>query len=85
MDVHHLPPNKCLYLEKKGEILQLILDKYAPHLKPNIDYKPIPPDEVKRTAVYKINIEDWTGKQLLDDGDSINPFYYEHMPVIKHE
>ena len=71
--------------EKTGEILQLILDKYAPHLKPNVDYKPIPLEEIKRTAVYKIKIEDWTGKQLVDDGESINPFYYEHMPVIRHE
>ncbi len=65
--------------EKKGEILQLIMDKYAPHLKPKIDYKQIPPEEVKRTAIHKIKIEDWTGKQLKDDGDCINSFYYEEM------
>jgi len=43
--------------------LQLLLDKYFPHLQPNVHYKPITPADLKRTAVYRIDIEMWSGKQ----------------------
>ena len=49
--------------------LQLLLDKYAPHLKPGQDYRPPVPEELKRTAVFRINIEQWSGKkkEVADD------------------
>jgi uncharacterized protein len=43
--------------------LQLLLDKYAPHLTPGQDYRPPVPEELKRTAVYRLNIEQWSGKK----------------------
>ncbi|RMH18552.1 MAG: hypothetical protein D6701_06170, partial [Gemmatimonadetes bacterium] len=43
--------------------LQKLLDKYAPHLRPGRDYRPIAPEELKRTAVYRIDIEAWSGKE----------------------
>lgn len=43
--------------------LQLLLDKYAPHLRPGRDYRPITDDELKRTAVYRIDITEWSGKK----------------------
>ena len=43
--------------------LQAILDKYAPHLTPGEDYRPTTDDELKRTAVFRIDIETWSGKQ----------------------
>jgi nitroimidazol reductase NimA-like FMN-containing flavoprotein (pyridoxamine 5'-phosphate oxidase superfamily) len=71
--------------EKETErLLQGLMDKYAPHLKPNQDYTPAQPEDIKRTLVCKINIEDWTGKQLTDDGETIDPYYYPHLPVIRH-
>ncbi len=65
-------------------LLQGLMDKYAPHLKPNQDYIPAQPEDIKRTLVCKINIEDWTGKQITDDKETIAPYYYPHMPVIQH-
>jgi nitroimidazol reductase NimA-like FMN-containing flavoprotein (pyridoxamine 5'-phosphate oxidase superfamily) len=65
-------------------VLQCIMDKYAPHLKPDVDYIPAQPEDIDRTLVAKITIEDWTGKQQKDDGESINPYYYDPMPVIRH-
>lgn len=71
--------------EKETEgLLQGLMDKYAPHLKPNQDYIPAQPEDIKRTLVIKINIEDWTGKHLTGDEESIAPFYYPHLPVIRH-
>jgi len=43
--------------------LQAILDKYAPHLKPGEDYRPTTDEELRRTAVFRIDIETWSGKQ----------------------
>lgn len=43
--------------------LQLLLDKYAPHLRPGQDYRPITDGELKRTAVYRIDITEWSGKK----------------------
>ncbi len=43
--------------------LQLLLDKYAPHLRPGEDYRPITDGELKRTAVYRIDITEWSGKK----------------------
>ena len=50
-------------------VLQLLLDKYAPHLRPGKDYENITDEEMKRTAVFKVNIEAWSGKkkQVADD------------------
>jgi len=51
-------------------ILTVLLDlmlKYFPHHKPGVDY-PLPePDELKRTAVYAVHIEEWTAKKLEED------------------
>lgn len=43
--------------------LQALLDKYAPHLRPGEDYRATTDDELKQTAVYRIDIEAWSGKQ----------------------
>lgn len=43
--------------------LQLLLDKYAPHLRPDVDYRSITPQELKRTAVFRVDIDEWSGKK----------------------
>jgi len=43
--------------------LQLVLDKYFPHLKSGEDYRPIVPEELNITLVYRLDIESWSGKQ----------------------
>jgi len=43
--------------------LQLILDKYFPHLRPSEDYEPATDADLKVTAVYRIDIESWSGKE----------------------
>lgn len=51
--------------EEKRRALQLILDKYAPHLRPGRDYRPMTEDELGRTAVHRVDIEAWTGKEKV--------------------
>jgi len=43
--------------------LQMLLDKYFPHLQPGKDYRPMTSEEVARTTVFRIQIEHWSGKK----------------------
>lgn len=43
--------------------LQMLLDRYFTHLQPGRDYRPIIPAELALTAVYKLDIEEWSGKR----------------------
>lgn len=62
--------------------LQLLLNKYCPHLKPGEDYHRITPDELVRTAVFRIEIENWSGKRKEAEPDFPGAFWYEeHTPV----
>lgn len=61
--------------------LQLLLDKYAPHLRPGRDYRGITADELKRTAVYRIDIAEWAGKRKEAPPDFPGAFRYEETPT----
>lgn len=56
--------------------LQLLLDKYFPHLQPGRDYRPIAPEELARTSVYRITIDSWSGKRKEVGADFPGAFWY---------
>ena len=56
--------------------LQLLLDKYFPHLRTGEDYQPIVAEELARTSVYRIDIEEWSGKRKVAAEDFPGAFYY---------
>ena len=56
--------------------LQLLLDKYFPHLRPGDDYRPARAVELKRTAVYRISIAAWSGKRKQVAADFPGAFNY---------
>lgn len=60
--------------------LQAILDKYAPHLRPGRDYRPITPEELDRTTVYRVDIDAWSGKQKVVAEDFPGAFRYGEGP-----
>jgi nitroimidazol reductase NimA-like FMN-containing flavoprotein (pyridoxamine 5'-phosphate oxidase superfamily) len=60
--------------------LQLLLDKYFPHLRPGEDYRPITPKELRPTTVYRIAIEQWSGKQKKAEADFPGAFFYGEPP-----
>ena len=64
---------------KRG--LQLILDKYFPHLQPEVDYQPVSAADLKRTAVFRIDIEEWSGKQKVVGPDFPGAFIYPDFPT----
>lgn len=56
--------------------LQLLLDKYFPHLRPDEHYRPIAAEELARTAVYRIRITEWSGKKKEVAADFPGAFRY---------
>lgn len=52
---------------EKRHGLELLMEKYAPHLVPGPDFRPITEDELRRTAVHRIGIESWSGKEKSAD------------------
>ncbi len=59
--------------------LQLLLNKYAPHLTPGQDYRPPVPEELKRTAVYRIHIDKWSGKKKEVAPDFPGAYLYSEV------
>lgn len=56
--------------------LQTLLDKYFPHLHPGQDYRPITQGELEATAVYRLEIEEWSGKRKAVAEDFPGAFRY---------
>jgi hypothetical protein len=69
----------CLLVEDLAmiEALQMIMDKYAPHLHPGVDYPAITPDELHGTAVLRIEILGWSGKREQVPADFPGAYEYK--------
>jgi nitroimidazol reductase NimA-like FMN-containing flavoprotein (pyridoxamine 5'-phosphate oxidase superfamily) len=53
--------------------LQGLLDKYFPDLRPGVHYRPIIEEELRRTSVYAVEIDTWSGKQKPTPEPSADP------------
>ena len=72
---------RCTVVEDEDEAyrgLQLLMDKYAPQLKPDRDYRPASREDLVRTSVYRIDIEAWSGKMNQQAADFPAAYWYEH-------
>lgn len=56
--------------------LQMLLDKYFPHLEQGKHYRSITESELKQTSVFKISIEEWSGKKKSERCDYPGAFRY---------
>lgn len=56
--------------------LNLLLEKYFPHLTPEADYKPITAESLNNTAVMRIDIDCWSGKATKEREDYPGAFNY---------
>ncbi len=45
--------------------LRLLLEKYFPELQYGEDYEPVSPEGLARTAVYRLDIDSWSGKRNM--------------------
>lgn len=59
--------------------LQLLCSKYFPHLEPGVDYETITDDDLKVTAVLRIDIESWSGKEKKAPDDFPGAFYFRDI------
>ncbi len=49
--------------DEKQEALYGLIQKYFPEMRAGHEYRPITQKELKRTSVYEIQIESWSGKE----------------------
>lgn len=73
-------------VEETGEalrILQRIMDKYAPQAKPGTDYRPPGEVDLKRTGVFRIDIDDWSGKKKEAAADFPGAYAFIYPPVLE--
>lgn len=68
--------------ETAKNLLQLLMDKYAPHLKAGEDYRPPVDVEMPRTSVFRIAIEDWSAKKKEVEPDFPNAYFYTEQPIL---
>lgn len=66
--------------EEARRALQMLLDKYFPHLRPGDHYSPASRDELDVTAVFRIRIEQWSGKQKREATSFPGAFPYGNPP-----
>ncbi|MGD2153821.1 MAG: pyridoxamine 5'-phosphate oxidase family protein [Gemmatimonadales bacterium] len=63
--------------EEKRRALQLLMDKYAPQLKPERDYRPPDQEELDRTSVLRVEIASWSAKKNEKAADFPGAYRYE--------
>ena len=67
-------------VEQARHALQLICDKYFPHLEPGKDYEPTTEDDLRVTAVIRFDIEQWSGKEKRESDDFPGAFRFGEQP-----
>jgi nitroimidazol reductase NimA-like FMN-containing flavoprotein (pyridoxamine 5'-phosphate oxidase superfamily) len=67
--------------DEQTRALQALLDRYAPHLEAGRDYRPPVPEELERTAVYRVDIETWSGKEKTAPPDFPGAFPVPEPPL----
>lgn len=65
--------------EEAESALVLFMEKYAPHLKAGVDYRPLMPEEIRRTAVLRLDIEGWSGKEKTEPPDFPGAYRFEDV------
>lgn len=62
---------------EKSHALQILLDKYAPHLKRERDYRSANQEELDRTSVLRVDIDRWSAKKKEVEADFPGAFWYD--------
>jgi hypothetical protein len=63
--------------QQAATALYNLLHKYAPRLQPARDYRPIVPGKLVRSSVYRLAIEEWSGKQKAVPENFPGAYTYE--------
>lgn len=57
--------------------LSKLVNKYFSKLEPEVDYTPARKEVTRVTAVYRVDIISWSGKENIKDDDFPGAFYFE--------
>ncbi|HUH97200.1 MAG TPA: pyridoxamine 5'-phosphate oxidase family protein [Anaerolineales bacterium] len=72
---------------EKRRVLHQLIGKYFGELRPGADYRPATDQELKRTSVYEIKIESWSGKdhwrEKADQSDEWPPLADRWLAAYK--
>ena len=63
--------------------LQQLLDKYFADLRPGKDYRAITDDELERTSVFRVDIDEWVGKRKSVEQDFPGAREYSAKSVLR--
>lgn len=66
-------------LDEKRDALELLMEKYAPHLQPGEDYDPMTEGHLKRTAVVAVDVDRWSAKRNVAADDFEGAYEYEDV------
>ncbi|MBW4437958.1 MAG: pyridoxamine 5'-phosphate oxidase family protein [Pleurocapsa minor GSE-CHR-MK-17-07R] len=69
--------------DEQVHALQILLDRYFPHLQPGRDYRGIIDEELTRTSVFRIDISEWSGKRKKIDGPFAGAFEYPYSGSVE--
>jgi nitroimidazol reductase NimA-like FMN-containing flavoprotein (pyridoxamine 5'-phosphate oxidase superfamily) len=59
--------------------LTLLMEKYAPHLQPGVDYQGVTAEDVVRTTVLRVDIRAWSGKAKEVEGEVPGAYRFEEL------
>jgi hypothetical protein len=65
--------------EESRHGLVLLMEKYAPHLEAGRDYRPMSPEEVARTGVFRVDILAWSGKAKRAPADAPGAYWLKDV------
>jgi len=68
-----------------GRALQALLDKYRPDLVPGKDYQAIASEELDRTSVYRITIDEWSAKRKVVPREFVGARPYAQPTMLATE
>lgn len=69
-------------IDEVHRALQLLLDKYAPHMCPGQDYEPITVEEIRHTRLLRIQIDSWCGRKNEALADFPRAYHYIDQPML---
>lgn len=62
--------------------MELVLGKYAPHLRAGEDYRPIRDEDLARTTVIRVDIDLWSGKRETAPEDYPGAYWFQEPNSI---
>jgi nitroimidazol reductase NimA-like FMN-containing flavoprotein (pyridoxamine 5'-phosphate oxidase superfamily) len=67
--------------EGKRRVLEQFMQKFAPQLTEGEDYEEMTEESIDRTAVYRLDVESWSGKQGWKDSETLGAYELDSVSM----